>query len=111
MHLLVVEFLEFSILTFMSSAKRETFPFQPFSLIALASIQVFRLDMLTLLLILGENNSIFTSNSIQIQIQFKFNIAPLTVGVGFFSYKCIVSNEEVPFYSEISGLSFLKNHE
>ena len=38
MHLFVIEFLEFSVLTFMSSAKREAFPFQPFSLISLAGI-------------------------------------------------------------------------
>ena len=31
----------------------------------------------------------------------------MMVGVGFFSYKCTVSNEEIPFYSKISGL-FLK---
>lgn len=38
MHLFVIEFLEFSVLTFMSSAETEAFPFQPFSLISLARI-------------------------------------------------------------------------
>lgn len=38
MHLFVIEFLEFAVLIFMSSAKIEAFSFQPFFLISLARI-------------------------------------------------------------------------